>query len=59
MKTQEKLASQVAQEVLGIETLEVRNLDRLDFHDVGVAGLKAALIKMYELGQKSAMKKKQ
>ncbi len=54
MKTQEKIATEVAQEMLDIETLEVRNLDRLDFHDVGVASLKAALIKMYELGQQSA-----
>ena len=31
------LATRLAQE-LGIETLEPRNLDRYDFHEVGVAG---------------------
>lgn len=33
----------IAQTELDIETLETRNSDRLDFHEVGVARLKAAL----------------
>jgi len=33
----------IAKNKLGIETLETRNSDRLDFHDVGVASLKEAL----------------
>lgn len=42
--------AQIAREELGIETLEVRGRDRLDFHDVGVAGLRAALRRAYEMG---------
>jgi NCAIR mutase (PurE)-related protein len=42
--------AQIAREELGIETLEVRGRDRLDFHDVGVAGLRRALERAYELG---------
>jgi hypothetical protein len=43
--------AQIAREELGIETLEVRRQDRLDFHDVGVAGLRRALERAYELGR--------
>ncbi len=52
-KLVEKLATETAQKFLDIDTLQVQNLDRLDFHDVGVASLKAALIHMYQLGQAS------
>ena len=48
----EQYAELIAKKMLDIETLQVRNSDRLDFHDCGVGSLKAALIKMYELGQK-------
>ena len=43
------LATRLAQE-LGIETLEPRNLDRYDFHEVGVAGLKRVLQRAFVLG---------
>lgn len=33
----------IAQQKLGIKTLETRNSDRLDFHDCGVASIKSAL----------------
>lgn len=33
-----------------VETLEVRGMDDLDFHTVGVASLKAALVAAYVAG---------
>ena len=42
---------QIAREELGIDTLAERGRDRLDFHDVGVAGLRRALERAYELGR--------
>lgn len=50
------LFTKIAQEHFDIETLETRNLDRLDFHDVSVWGIKAALKKAYEAGQKNPVK---
>lgn len=44
----------IATEEMGIETLDTRNMDSLDFHDVSVATLKAALLKAYRSGQASA-----
>jgi hypothetical protein len=44
---------EIAREELGIETLEVRCRDGLDFHGVGVAGLKRALQRAFELGRVS------
>ena len=38
---------------LFIETLETRNSDRLDFHDVSVWAVKAALQAAFEAGQQS------
>ena len=45
----DNLASRLAAE-LGIETLEVRNLDRLDFYEVHVAALKRVLQRAFVLG---------
>ena len=47
----DKIITQIAQRHLRIETLEVRNSDRLDFHDCGVASLKAALKAAFEAGR--------
>lgn len=44
----------IAREHLFIETLEERRRDHLDFHDVGVVGLKKALAAAYEAGLASA-----
>ena len=41
----------IATDHLFIETLETRNSDRLDFHDVSVWAVKAALQAAYEAGQ--------
>lgn len=45
--------TQIAREHLGIETLESRGRDALDFHEVGVAGLKgkSARFKKVDRGQ--------
>lgn len=55
MTMTERLA-QIAQEHLGIETLEQRGRDALDFHEVGVAGLTAALDAAYRAGQATLLK---
>ena len=52
MTTQQTI-QQIAQKHLGIETLETRNSDRLDFHDLAVWSLEAALKAAFEAGQKS------
>ena len=44
------LLARIAQEHLFIETLETRNHDRLDFHDVSVWGVKSALMAAYQAG---------
>ena len=44
------LLTQIAQEQCRIETLEIRNSDGLDFHDVSVWSLKAALERAFDAG---------
>jgi len=46
-----KLLEKIAKEEIGIETLETRNSDSLDFHDVAVWEIKKALELAYELGK--------
>ncbi len=43
----------IASEQMGIETLERRNRDSLDFHEVGVASVRDALAAAYEAGRKA------
>lgn len=45
----------IARDRLGIETLEVRNRDSLDFHDVSVLGVGQALADAYEAGYRAAI----
>jgi hypothetical protein len=52
-----KLA-EVARLHLRIETLETRRSDSLDFHDVSVWAVKAALHAAYDLGRKVSSKAK-
>ena len=56
----ELLLESIALDHLFIETLETRNSDRMDFHEVSVWGVKAALISAYQAGlvagQKAAQK---
>ena len=46
----DQLLAQIAQEHLLIDTLETRNSDSLDFHDVGVWCVKSALMAAYQAG---------
>lgn len=46
----------IAREVLGIETLETRSSDRLDFHEVAVWGVRKALEKAYSDGHAAGLK---
>jgi len=47
-KKMQKALEQIAAEYLGIETLATRKSDSLDFHEVSVWGLKAALEAAYD-----------
>ena len=47
----DQLLTAIASEHLGIATLETRNADRLDFHDVSVWGVKNALRHAYQAGR--------
>ena len=49
----DKIINDIAREILDIDTLEIRNSDDLDFHEVSVWSLKRALQLAYELGQNS------
>jgi ribosomal protein L18 len=52
----EKLIAQIARERLYIETLETRSSDRLDFHEVGVAGVRKALAAAYRAGYEAGVR---
>ena len=53
-KNLNQLLEQIAQQHLFIDTLETQSSDRLDFHDVSVWAVKAALQAAYEAGLKAA-----
>lgn len=55
--SKDELISQIAQQHLSIETLAIRNSDSLDFHDVAVWSIKAALEAAFEAGKTQAKKK--
>jgi len=59
MSKLETLLTQIAQQHLGIETLQTRRSDSLDFHDVAVwcvrGALEAAFKAGIEEGRKAAM----
>lgn len=46
----DQLLAEIAKKHLNLETLETRNSDSLDFHDVAVWSLKEALQEAYEAG---------
>lgn len=50
MKPIEQLLTQIAHQHLDVETLETRRSDRLDFHDLAVWSIKAALEAAYQAG---------
>jgi hypothetical protein len=49
---------EIAKRELFIETLERRMRDSLDFHDVSVWGVEAALIAAYEAGRAAERKRR-
>jgi hypothetical protein len=53
-KNIEKKLEKIAKEELFIETLETRNSDELDFHEVSIWGVKKALELAFELGKKAS-----
>jgi hypothetical protein len=48
--------TEIAQDVMGIPTLEPRRGDGLDFHQVAVWDLRLALMRAWEQGAAAAMK---
>ncbi|MGI6120712.1 MAG: DUF6900 domain-containing protein [Saccharofermentanales bacterium] len=51
---EKKLEAIVKERYPDIETLESRNSDSLDFHEISVWGLRELLEKAYELGRSEA-----
>ncbi|PUE19801.1 hypothetical protein B9Z43_08240 [Limnohabitans sp. MMS-10A-192] len=51
--TPDVLFKRLAKEHLFIDTLQTQHSDRLDFHDVSVWGIKAALQAAYDAGVKA------
>ena len=56
MSKLEQLLTQIAQSKLGIETLETRKSDGLDFHDVAVWCLRDALEAAFSAGVEQGRK---
>lgn len=54
MTAKQDLFTKIARKHLSIETLEPRNRDSLDFHEVGVVGLRQALQDAYDAGRADA-----
>jgi hypothetical protein len=53
MDQRDKAIAEIAARHLHLETLETRNSDSLDFHDMAVWSIKAALEAAYEAGRQS------
>ena len=53
-KTLDQQMQQIALDHLFIETLETRNSDRMDFHEVSVWGVKSALMAAYVAGRQAS-----
>jgi hypothetical protein len=53
-KARDTAINRIAREALGLETLDARNMDSLDFHDLAVWSIKEALERAYEAGRKAA-----
>lgn len=52
--TRDTTLATIAREALGLEMLETRKSDRLDFHDLAVWSIKQALERAYEAGRRAA-----
>ena len=53
MHQRDKTLAEIAAKHLHLETLETRKSDSLDFHDMAVWSIKAALESAYEAGRQS------
>jgi hypothetical protein len=53
MQTRDQALAEIATKILDFETLETRNSDRLDFHELSVWGIKAALEAAFEAGRQA------
>jgi hypothetical protein len=53
------LLEQIARQHLSVQTLQTQHADRLDFHEVSVWGIEAALQAAFAAGQQAAAKKPQ
>jgi len=51
--TTKEIFEQIAKDHLHIDNLETQNLDRLDFHEVAVWNIRAALEAAYNAGRTS------
>jgi len=51
----ERVVTRIAKSILGIETLKARKIDSLDFHDLNVCAIKAALEAAYRAGWERAL----
>ena len=58
MSNLEQLLTQIAQNKLGIETLETLGSDSIDFHDTAVWCIKDALKAAFEAGRQNAQQTK-
>lgn len=56
--TVDELLAAIAKETLHIDTLETRKSDSLDFHDVAVWSVKAALESAYRAGLAAAARER-
>ena len=59
ISTRDQQLHKIALDHLFIETLETRNSDSLDFHDVSVWAIKTALQAAFEAGRNAAAKPSQ
>jgi len=53
-KGMQKAIERISRETLGLETLETRNSDSLDFHDMAVWQIREALEAAYQAGASAA-----
>lgn len=53
-QTDEQIAEAIARRVMRVETLTVRNMDALDFHEVSVTEIKQALLEALDIGRVGA-----
>ena len=53
MQARDEALANIAATILNLETLDTRKSDRLDFHELSVWGIKAALEAAYAAGQEA------